>query len=572
LVLDRTTLSDNENFGDHKGDTSRRLFELIFIFVTAFLVLFLAMNLSPNIYDESLILVGAMRVQAGQIPHRDFYANYGPAQFYVLAGLFRLFGQSILVERFYDLVVKALLVTLIYRTLLDYCRRSVALGAAFVAALWIVSLAAMTGTPTIPLSLLSLVGSLLILPVFVSNVSAGRLLLAGVISGIATLFRYDVGIALIGVHAGALAFAGYGRFRGGSARVRDFSLSIAPYLAGAALVLLPTALWYVSASVTTGFFHDLVQYPSKYYHRGRNLPFPRITLKGFDTLNIYVLPVVGVLALYIGGVGFLRVREGDVEDSVNNRARTSWSGVLILFGLLTLAMYAKGFVRISLPHLYLAIIPSLLLFAVLYDHRFSFSRVTRIAIVVMTWLMVLGGSWSTLRYFRDLRLYHASVPEEIFRVARGTQPTIREAWCRLENSATKGLCFLPDDGHIRAIEFVDSHTRPDQKLFVGVTKHDRIFANDNLTYFASQRLPGTRWSHFDPMLQNTYEIQKEMVGELEVNAPPYIVRDSELDQVREPNDSSKSTGVTLLDDYLDRKYRLVETYGEMSIWQRIPTQ
>jgi hypothetical protein len=97
----------------------------------------------------------------------------------------------------------------------------------------------------------------------------------------------------------------------------------------------------------------------------------------------------------------------------------------------------------------------------------------------------------------------------------------------------------------------------------------KIFANDNLIYFGSQRLPATKWSHFDPGLQNTYEIQTEMVHELEANAPPYIVLNSEFDQVREANDSANSTGVTLLDDYIRNKYRPVQTFGMMSVWQRV---
>jgi hypothetical protein len=62
-----------------------------------------------------------------------------------------------------------------------------------------------------------------------------------------------------------------------------------------------------------------------------------------------------------------------------------------------------------------------------------------------------------------------------------------------------------------------------------------------------------------------------MVHDLEVNAPPYIVLDSEFDLINEPNDSSKSSGVTLLDEYIHSKYQHVETFGEMSIWQRIVT-
>ena len=84
-------------------------------------------------------------------------------------------------------------------------------------------------------------------------------------------------------------------------------------------------------------------------------------------------------------------------------------------------------------------------------------------------------------------------------------------------------------------------------------RHDTIFANDNCTYFASQRMPATRWSEFDADLQNRYDIQVQMIHELETNAPPYVVLDSEFQDMHEPIESSRSSGVTLLDDYLHQK-------------------
>jgi hypothetical protein len=103
-----------------------------------------------------------------------------------------------------------------------------------------------------------------------------------------------------------------------------------------------------------------------------------------------------------------------------------------------------------------------------------------------------------------------------------------------------------------------------------VTRHDKIFANDNLIYFAADRLPATRWSHFDPDLQTSLEIQTQMVHELEVAVPPYVVIDAEFDAVQEPNDSSRSSGVTVLDDYLHKTYQPIQTFGQMTIWQRKP--
>ena len=87
------------------------------VFAVSFIAL--ALSTTPKLipYDEGLILTGAMRVAAGAVPHRDFYANYGPGQFYAVAGLFDLFGQSALVERMYDAVVKAGIVCCVYASL-----------------------------------------------------------------------------------------------------------------------------------------------------------------------------------------------------------------------------------------------------------------------------------------------------------------------------------------------------------------------------------------------------------------------------------------------------------------------
>ena len=40
-------------------------------------------------------------------------------------------------------------------------------------------------------------------------------------------------------------------------------------------------------------------YPSRYYHSGRNLPFPGIDLKGLENLEVY-LPIVAIaISFYV---------------------------------------------------------------------------------------------------------------------------------------------------------------------------------------------------------------------------------------------------------------------------------
>lgn len=47
-------------------------------------------------FDEGIALEAARRVMQGQVPHRDFLWAYGPADPYLMAGLFKLFGVSLL--------------------------------------------------------------------------------------------------------------------------------------------------------------------------------------------------------------------------------------------------------------------------------------------------------------------------------------------------------------------------------------------------------------------------------------------------------------------------------------------
>ncbi len=58
-----------------------------------------------NVYDEGRILAGALRILTGAKPSADFHANYGPAQFYLVAWVLELFGRSITVSGDYDALI-----------------------------------------------------------------------------------------------------------------------------------------------------------------------------------------------------------------------------------------------------------------------------------------------------------------------------------------------------------------------------------------------------------------------------------------------------------------------------------
>src|ERR1044072_1313892 len=118
-------------------DRQRGTLLYLTLFLSAFLFIFAAMPRFGSIYDEGLILTGAMRVANGEIPHRDFYANYGPAQFYVVALLFKLFGPAAMAERLWDFAIKAGIATLGFAAVRSCCRPVAAFAAYIACLVWL---------------------------------------------------------------------------------------------------------------------------------------------------------------------------------------------------------------------------------------------------------------------------------------------------------------------------------------------------------------------------------------------------------------------------------------------------
>ena len=83
--------------------------------------------------DEGIVLQGATRVLAGQIPYRDFFSFYTPGSFYLTAGLFWIFGNSFAVARTSLAVTGALCSTITYPLARRVCSRWIALLSAVLA-------------------------------------------------------------------------------------------------------------------------------------------------------------------------------------------------------------------------------------------------------------------------------------------------------------------------------------------------------------------------------------------------------------------------------------------------------
>src|SRR5438105_15698246 len=58
-----------------------------------------------NRYDEGLLLTNAHLILRGQVPYRDFYSNYPPGIFLIIAALWKVFGVRAIVVRLLGLAI-----------------------------------------------------------------------------------------------------------------------------------------------------------------------------------------------------------------------------------------------------------------------------------------------------------------------------------------------------------------------------------------------------------------------------------------------------------------------------------
>jgi hypothetical protein len=538
-----------------------------------FLFLIITMYRRVNPYDEALILVGSTRVLAGDIPYRDFYANYGPAQFYVVAALFKVFGPSILVERLWDLLVRSCVVLVVYLIVDRTWGRWRAIFLAALTAMWL-SYFENYGYPVFPCLLFSLLSLYCVVPVYRGCRAMVPLLASGICVGITTLFRHDLGIATAIGGAFTLGLFHLTQKPDARQKMRVMLRLAAIYSGGIALALVPPLALLVAAGAAHDMLADLVLIPAKIYVRMRSLPFPSVVEQARDVIHLrhrmqasdtptpaVYLPILGVSlgALTIADFGKNRRTAGSAEDQALAAQRLWILVQLIVFSLL---FFFKGWVRPQAVHMALAIVPSLVVITVCQMQVRSRAAKILSAIGIACMLLIsLAPVWfADARFERNLAW---AADGGIFGSAQSDN-----GCCFPPPGLERLRCFYVTPQQLAAIHYIQEHTADDEAIFVGNDRHDKIVEQNMLLYFASKRAPVTKWHHFDPGVQTTMEVQSEMVAELQTRRPRYVVLSSEWDNVKEPNDSAHSSGVTVLDQYLRTNYRAVTAFGPITILQR----
>ena len=535
---------------------------IVAVFIAAVLCLALCMDRNLNVYDEGFMLLDATRVLDGELPHRDFYTNYGPGQIYVLAALYKLFGVSVLVERAWDTVVRAGIVVLVLVLVNQVASRWIALAAAAASLIALASFG-FYAYPVFPALAAALASAAFLVPAFTVPQSAARLVAAGVCVGIGMLVRYDVGIALFGSEGAILAFNAWSKRSSAMDGVRAAIRLVCWFGVGFAVVVVPVAIAFAVNRVIPDLVFQVVVFQSKFYARMRHLPFPLPWRFAGDLREFAVyLPLLPCIAAVMGIVAIARARRGTAEETMRP-SMLPW--MMLTMVVLTLVFFAKGAIRVGVIHMSMALITSLVLTAMLTRSVRGRGWIGR-GMLILTLLAAFAFEVSCLSIDADRarRNIAWAMDAGAWEVpVSGLVPS--SGSCRMPPGMERLACFRVSTAAQETMRFVRERTEPGDRVFVGVTRHDIIFVNDALLYFELNRPSATRWHQFDPGLQNSAPIQQEIVGELRAAKARAIVLVSTWDDVHEPNDSALSSGVTVLDDYIKSAFTPVATFGPNTV-------
>jgi 4-amino-4-deoxy-L-arabinose transferase-like glycosyltransferase len=522
---------------------SWRLFLLLFIAACFFLAPVALTGM--EVYDEGIRLHGAERVMLGDVPYHDFYALYGPAAFYWPAALFKVFGTHLFPVRMGLVFWNALAATAVFA----FCRKMDVsrAGASIAFALFLLPRTQqftdlLACDPS--LSLILWAGVLMI-----DRTAKWTSFAIGLLVGLAALFRHDFGV--YGSFAVIMACCVRESIRFELPSLKKALAEIAWVFLG---ILLTAGVVYGTLALLDwrAVLTNLVTYPAKAtYYRRR--PFPwRAARAEFRAIHwrvsLWTVMPMFRLLVYLAPFGIATV-------GLPLAAVGLWQRLLLMpkrrAGLAFLIFLIPGFILYGLgrsdwSHLFPLYAVSVPLLTILIEwfgsHILSKPGARRVyqSVAVFTCGLAFLIGVATLNQY----------------LKRPPVPLDRSSHIVLDKPNNNWL--------VDAVKDLRLETGP---VFVASERHDRVLVNPIILYFMAARPSATYFYEFDPGITTTEEVQKRIVSDLERNSVKtiFVWRPPETN---EPNLSSTSSGVYVLDSYIANKYEEVKSEKMYRILKR----
>ena len=473
--------------------------------------------------DEGSLLVYPEMVQRGAVPYRDFETFYGPANPYLLAGIYTIFGTNIQVERTVGLVYRiAILVALFGLT-----RRG---GTSIAAGCML-----LTGFLLLPLGVVAFawIGAMACGLFFVWAMAAPeknwRCLVAGLLAGLALSFRADLGPAIL-LATWALLYP-----LTSSQRLR-FAL-------GAVIGLAP----YPALLLLSGFeqmFNNLFLYPVILSGPARRLPL--FSAEPFVVRMFFALILTAAANIV---VWFLAVRADPKE--ARNRA-------LLALALLGAGVIPQAWQRADFYHVSFV---AFLVFGILPLTVFS-AVSKRIGHRAQIWC----ASGATLLVAACMGMMAPILPEFAvlcFSQALQTKPQGSEF---VHHGQRSFPVFSPERVVAvgRMLDEIERQSKPGERLFVGPGDLRRTNYCDTFIYHLLPKLrPATYFLEMNPLSANRPGSRLAS----DIRSADWLVLNHEWDFGEEPN-RSKEYGSAEPTDVVKEQFQFAGRYGAFGLFRR----
>ena len=501
---------------------------------------------------EGVACVGAQRVLDGEIPYRDFWTMYAPGSFYLLAGLFGLFGSQMMVARIAAVVLLAIASLAVFGIARRLTRPSVALPMTLIAIIALHRAGQRFGT--YPPTLASVMVALFAATIYFHTGRLKLLFAAGIACSLAIVFKHDVGGYVSLAILGTLLIRPVGaRSETGAPPLRNELLAL---VGGCAAVAGPV---YLALLLTAGpdMWQDMIVFPLTDFplSRGEHYPGPIPNWSRFLSVGRSAEEMSERVRFTAPAVLFT----GSVLWLVWQRRRLP-AGRFAAHVLLTVCIpffWLAAHVQIN-THIYTMTVLCVLILAIFVDHsRQSRSAATRRVLLLVVPLFAFG--WLARPGFEITRWLFFDYPRTAYNLPR-----------------VRGI--LEDPGTVETlrsvVRFVQARTSPDESVFVGCNRHDVIVVSPSLLYFILERHSPTRYHEMHPAVADTDRVQREIVAGLDESRVRYAVLwerfdDDALDRVqRGRRIALPDTGATRLDEYFRNKFEPIARYSRYHIWQR----
>jgi 4-amino-4-deoxy-L-arabinose transferase-like glycosyltransferase len=499
--------------------------------------------------EEGFMLVFPEQVLKGAIANRDFLHLYGPGSLWALAGVFKVFGVSLLSERTFGLLQQLAIVFGIY-ALTRRWGRTLAVGAAVTSGLIIIpfGLTALAWVGGVGLAVCGLAAGVEA-RAHIDNVRARRwALLAGLLLGLAVLFRLDL---VFGVGLASIALV-RGMDRARVKRIATgFAIGVAPYIVQVA---------------TAGPGHavqGMVIEPVFKLRGGRSLPippgwnhfdgflqragalaqisWPLPSLTGPHQLFLWFFLLLAAVA-FVLWQGWRSTRAA--PQSI--RART-----LFIMGLFGLGILPQALQRVDSGHfswvscVIFAFVP-IALFELVRRRAPNLSprgaTLGSVAVILAVLVFVIPAF--TVSWYADYSLQTFGAHRVSYKIEHDGRTFY---YGKADRAAAANM----------VIAAAAKISKPGQRLFVGpVNLRKTPYSDAYLYYMLPDLVPATYYIEMDPFDVNTSRLPRDL------ESADIVILSKIWDDWSEPNDSAKE-GPATTQEVLDRDFCRVGTYLDL---------